>query len=220
MSHSCFCNLPTQQARLARPLVLGQCLAQSITRKRPTKTIYYPTAHMKRSFPQYASTRAESADNAKASSKYGKRDAKRDAKRDVDDGDDSVAAAPTRIRLMSWNVDMDTEFKHMRTRGVIAQVRETRPDVVMLQEVTSERISETTRVSVLSLLRSSLCPSSTNDEVVEVIDSDSDGVTEVKKSDKAGTTVKKRAVVSDDDDEVIVVSDDPTHEKGSDARQL
>lgn len=143
---------------------------------------------MKRAFPKYESSRDKPADKAGSSSKH-------TASRD------ESAAVPARIRLLSWNVDMDTEFKHMRTRGLISQIRETKPDVVMLQEVTSEKVSDTSRDSVLSMLRSSLCPASNDDEVVEVIDSDSD---DVKAVPTPGTNTVK--TVAGDDDVIEVTN--------------
>lgn len=80
----------------------------------------------------------------------------------------------TRLRLLSWNVDMDTDYKHMRTRALISEVRRTRPDVLMLQEVTDEKISDTSQETVLRMLRAALCPTSTNNDEVIVIDDDDD----------------------------------------------
>ena len=76
-----------------------------------------------------------------------------------DDDDDDQAGEATRLRILTWNIDMDTDYQMIRTRALISEIRSARPDVVMLQEVTDNGDS-----SVLAALQRALCTPPTEEE--------------------------------------------------------
>lgn len=52
----------------------------------------------------------------------------------------SARMASQRLRLLSWNIDMDTPPIKLRARALLQQIRLLDPDVILLQEVTAETL--------------------------------------------------------------------------------
>lgn len=63
-------------------------------------------------------------------------------------------AAPERVRVISWNIDMDTEPRDIRARALAASVLDAGADVVLLQEVTGLAESGP---SIRTVLERALC---------------------------------------------------------------
>ncbi len=91
--------------------------------------------------------------------KAGKKRSAADIAWEMSDDDEEGVGEASRLRILTWNIDMDTEFTMIRTRALISEIRTARPDIVMLQEVT-----DTGDSSVLAALQRALCTPPTEEE--------------------------------------------------------